>query len=55
MVRAVLVWEENKTQNPIYYVGRALKDVETRHMPLEKVVFALVTMVRRLVSYFQVH
>lgn len=39
----------------MYYVGRALKDADTRYTPLEKVVFALVTTVRRLVPYFQAH
>lgn len=54
-VGAVLVREENKTQHSVYYLGRALKDVEMRYTPLEKMVLALVTTVRRLVPYFRAH
>lgn len=36
-------------------MGRALKNVETQCTPLEKMVFALVTTMRRLVPYFQAH
>lgn len=54
-VGAVLVWEENKMQHPVYYVGRVLKDAETRYTPLENVVFALVITMRMLVPYFQAH
>lgn len=51
----MLVREVDKIQHPVYYVERALKDAETRYTPLEKMVFALVTTVRRLVPYFQAH
>lgn len=54
-VAPALVWEECKVQHPVYYVGRALKDVEAIYTPLEKVIFALVTTMRNLVSYFQGH
>lgn len=51
-VAAVLVREESKVHQPVYYVGWALKDADTRFTPLEKVVFALVTTMRKLVLYF---
>lgn len=41
-IRSVLVWEEEGVQIPVYYVGQELKDAETRYIPLEKVVYALV-------------
>lgn len=36
-------------------MGRTLKDAEIRYLPLEKVVYALVVTVRKLVPYIQVH
>lgn len=54
-VGSVLVREEDRVQHPTYYVGQALKDAETRCFPLEKVMFALITIVQKLVPYFQVH
>lgn len=49
----VLMREEEKTQNPIYYVRRSLKGAEIRYSPLENVVFALIVTVQKLVPYFQ--
>lgn len=42
-------------QHPVYYLGRAIKDPEARYSPLEKVVFTLITTMRRLMPYFQAH
>lgn len=39
----------------MYYVSRAIHDVELRYPPLEKLAFALVTIARRLRPYFQAH
>ncbi|XP_016178528.1 uncharacterized protein LOC107620975 [Arachis ipaensis] len=52
---AVLVREEGKTQQPIYFVSKALQGVELRYSKLEKVAYALLTSSRRLQQYFQGH
>ncbi|XP_019184278.1 PREDICTED: uncharacterized protein LOC109179169 [Ipomoea nil] len=54
-VNSVLVREEERTQHPVYYVSRSLKAAETRYTALEKIVYALVIIVRRLAPYFQAH
>ena len=40
---------------PIYYISKTLVDVETRYLPLEKLVLALVHATRKLPHYFQAH
>lgn len=40
---------------PVYYISRALHGVDLRYPPMEKLVYTLVTMTRRLRSYFQAH
>lgn len=50
---SVLVREEERVQYPIYYTSKALLDVETRYLPLEKWEFALVVATRKLKPYFQ--
>ena len=50
---AVPVKEEAKVQRPIYYVSRALRDVETRYIKLEKLTYALLIAAWRLRPYFQ--
>ncbi|XP_015935317.1 uncharacterized protein LOC107461349 [Arachis duranensis] len=52
---AVLVREEGKAQQPIYFVSRALQGAELRYSKLEKLVLALLTSSRRLRQYFQGH
>ena len=42
-------------QQPIYYVSKTLIDAETRYLPLEKLVLALVHATRKLPHYFQAH
>ena len=54
-VSAALVREEEKVQKPVYYASRALCGVEERYPPMEKLAFALVTVARKLKSYFQAH
>lgn len=54
-VGSVLVREEEKTQHLVYYVVRTLKGTEIRYSPLEKVVFALIMTIRKLVPYFQAY
>ena len=43
IVSATLVREEDKVQKPEYYISRALRGVEERYLPVEKLAFALVT------------
>ena len=39
----------------MYYISKTLVDAETRYLPLEKLVLALVHATRRLPHYFQAH
>lgn len=50
-----LVVEREGTQVPIYYVSRALQDLEISYPILEKMVLALIYESRRLRRYFQAH
>nr|XP_025628821.1 uncharacterized protein LOC112722056 [Arachis hypogaea] len=52
---AVLVREEGKAQQPIYFVSRALQGAELRYSKLEKLALTLLTSSRRLRQYFQSH
>ncbi|XP_016172869.1 uncharacterized protein LOC107615299 [Arachis ipaensis] len=52
---AVLVREEGKIQQPIYFVSKALQGAELRYNKLEKLAYALLTSSRRLRQYFQGH
>ncbi|XP_072080951.1 uncharacterized protein [Arachis hypogaea] len=52
---AVLIREEGKAQQPIYFVSRALQGAELRYSKLEKLALALLTSSRRLRQYFQSH
>ncbi|XP_025616571.1 uncharacterized protein [Arachis hypogaea] len=52
---AVLVQEEGKTQQPIYFVSKALQKDKLRYSKLEKLALALLTSSRRLQQYFQGH
>ena len=54
-VSAALIREEEKVQKPIYYASRALRGVEERYPPMEKLAFSLVTAARKLKPYFQAH
>ncbi|KAL2243528.1 UNVERIFIED_CONTAM: Retrovirus-related Pol polyprotein from transposon [Sesamum indicum] len=47
-ISSVLVREEIKIQNPIYYVSKMLQGAELRYSVVEKVVLALVTTARKL-------
>ena len=42
-------------QQPVYYISKILVDAETRYLPLEKLVLALVHATRKLPHYFQAH
>ena len=39
----------------MYYISKTLVDVETRYLPLEKLVLASVHATRKLPYYFQAH
>ena len=54
-VSFVLVKNEDGIQRPFYYVGKSLQEVETRDLPLEKAVLAIVHATRKLPHYFQAH
>ncbi|XP_075649745.1 uncharacterized protein LOC142620230 [Castanea sativa] len=51
---AVLL-RDNGAQLQVYYISKTLVDVETRYLPLEKLVLALVHSTRKLPHYFQAH
>ena len=53
-ISAVLLRDQGM-QQPIYYVSITLVDVETRYLPLEKLVLTLVHAIRKLTHYFQGH
>ena len=55
IVSTTLVREEDKVQKPEYYISRALRGVEERYLPVEKLIFALVTTTQKLMPYFQAH
>ena len=42
-------------QQLLYYINKTLVDVETRYLPLEKLVLTLVHAMRKLPYYFQAH
>ena len=53
-VNAVLLRDQG-VQQSIYYVSKTLVDADTRYLPLEKLVLALVHAIRKLPHYFQTH
>ena len=42
-------------QQPVYYISKTLVDVETRYLPLEKLVLTLMHATWMLPHYFQAH
>ena len=42
-------------RKPVYYTSRALRGVEERYVPIEKLAFTLVIVARKLKPYFQAH
>ena len=53
-LNAVLL-RDQRVQQPVFYVSKTLVDAETRYLPLEKLVLALVHATRKLPHYFQAH
>ncbi|KAL2247813.1 UNVERIFIED_CONTAM: hypothetical protein Sindi_2633600 [Sesamum indicum] len=54
-VSLVLIREEKRVHNPVYYVSKMLQGAERRYTMIEKLVLALVITARRLRPYFQSH
>ena len=54
-VSAALVKEEGGSQRLVYFISRAFRGAEERYPRIEKLAFALVTVVRKLKPYFQAH
>ena len=52
---SVVLLKDQEVQHPVYYISKTLVDVETRYLPLEKLVLALVHATRKLPHYFQAH
>ena len=50
-VSAVL-FRDKGVQQPVYYINKTLVDAETRYLPLEKLVLALVHATRKLPQHF---
>ena len=51
-ISAALIKEEDNMQKLVYYARWALRDAEERYPSMEKLAFALVTVARKLKSYF---
>nr|XP_025665327.1 uncharacterized protein LOC112764025 [Arachis hypogaea] len=54
-ISSALVTENNKDQQPVYFVSKTLQNAELRYPKLEKLVLALIFSARRLRPYFQSH
>ncbi|CAA0819584.1 Unknown protein, partial [Striga hermonthica] len=54
-VSAVLIRQDGLQQFPIYYISKALHDVELRYPYMEKLAFALIIAARKLRPYFLEH
>ena len=54
-VMSTVLLRDKVVQQPRYYISKTLVDAETRYLPLEKLVLALVHVTRKLPHYFQAH
>ena len=54
-VVSVVLLRDRGVQQPVYYINKTLVDAETKYLPLEKLVLALVHATRKLLHYFQAH
>ena len=54
-VSLVLVRVDSGIQRPVYYVSKSLHEAEVRYLPLEKIILAMVHVIRKLPHYFQAH
>ena len=53
VVGVALVWEEDKTEFPVYYVSQAFQGAEAKYPRIEKIAFTLIVASRKLSPYFQ--
>lgn len=51
----MLIREEWKHEEAIYYVSKRFADAESRYLEIKKLALALVTLARKLKPYFQAH
>ena len=54
-VMSAMLLRDQGVQQPVYCISKTLVDVETRYLPLKKLVLALVHATRKLPQYFQAH
>ena len=54
-VVSTVLLRDRGMQQPVYYVSKTMVDAETRYLPLEKLVLALVHATKKLPHYFQAH
>ena len=54
-VSAALVWNDGRSQRPVYFVSRAFRGAEERYPRMEKLALALITTAQKLKPYFQAH
>ncbi|KAL6130400.1 hypothetical protein ACLB2K_068779 [Fragaria x ananassa] len=54
-ISSVLIREEWKHEEAIYYVSKRFADAESRYLEIKKLALALVTLARKLKPYFQAH
>uniref|UniRef100_A0A2N9HZD1 RNA-directed DNA polymerase n=1 Tax=Fagus sylvatica TaxID=28930 RepID=A0A2N9HZD1_FAGSY len=54
-INSALLREEDGRQLPVYYTSRALRGVDEKYPPMEKLAFVLVMALRKLRPYFQAH
>ncbi|XP_023881942.1 uncharacterized protein LOC136065444 [Quercus suber] len=52
---SAMLLRDKGIQQPVYYISKTLVDAETRYLPLEKLVLALIHATRKLPHYFQAH
>ena len=52
---STILLKDRGMQQPVYYISKILVDAETRYLPLEKLVLALVHTTRKQPHYFQAH
>ena len=54
-ISLVLVRDKHGVQRHVYYVNKSLYEAETRYLPLEKAVLAIIHTIRKFPHYFQAH
>ena len=52
-VSAVLVRELGQEQRPVFFVSKAMDEMELRYLPFEKAALALLQAAKKLPHYFQ--